>query len=431
MSNENTRTKSGVRQVQKKSGIKNRVPEISAPFVKAFGPEITDKRLSWSEKGLLWWLRFRAATNGSSWMSWETIAEDFGESLSVIEKRAKKLRDLGWLECESRGFAATKMKILSPPSDHYDEDLLCNTYEYLRHDRSNEEVLALRSEGNDDEHASEGQEHSESPYPHDHTGHTPTNVGAMSLQDYGQNVDEVEGDESESDTRFARNDRPTQVGHVEHSDYSSYDSKECLSDSNIRSDTTAYDKSSYNSSGVENKESNNGQDSGIPSRAASAAASVSSRISQTRSVEKREQAKRQKRKTEREQSGEAERVRSMKATQKETKKTVGKKMYEYFKHVFEDSFPRYKFHTWLKEDYGKAYSFYRACGEDLDVVKRCWKYACDNWEKIRIDMKLDTPYPTIGWMLSFRDRIIPMSENTVSSRAEVEGGHENRGKYDL
>jgi len=80
------------------------------PFLMIHGPELIDGRLTWPEKGLLWWLRLRGSQHKGkkTWVSWDSIAEDMGDSKATIKRRASRLRELGWMKCESRGLLGAR-----------------------------------------------------------------------------------------------------------------------------------------------------------------------------------------------------------------------------------------------------------------------------------------------------------------------------------
>lgn len=103
--------------------LENETMNGACPFIVVHQPELSDERLSDGAKILLFWLRLRSQfpDGGNALVSWKTISQDMGIDESTVKRRAKKLRELGWIKSVNRGFSKTKRQLIRHPSSMYRE----------------------------------------------------------------------------------------------------------------------------------------------------------------------------------------------------------------------------------------------------------------------------------------------------------------------
>lgn len=397
--------------------VENEVPELSSPFVMVYGPEITDSRLSWAEKGLLWWLRYRCCRKTKTWVSWKTVAEDFGESESNIRKKAAKLKKLGWIRCESRGLGKSKIKVLSRPSAHYPKEVFTDTFEFLKGDRTEEQIAELRSVDNA----------KQDPLRSNLSGRTAQKVAPIPLKNKRSERDQVEADQSETDltTYGSQGDQPLadpQSG-VGFSDGEPYD----LNTGEIL-DQTDIDSNEGKGFAVESKENSIGEIRATPDSEpedrsddrASAAAIIASAGARATERSKAKLDKKAARKAARDASGETEERQRLKSMTKKQKQTVGSKLHEFCREVFEDNFPDVRWGKWMRVEYSQARALLEAYDQDVELIKKGWRHICEHWDDVRRELKLGPGTPTIGFLLGFKDRIFSKIQEYETEQQAME-----------
>jgi len=120
----------------------------------------------------------------------------------------------------------------------------------------------------------------------------------------------------------------------------------------------------------------------------------------------------------------------LKAMSKKERQTVGSQLHDHCEQEFEKWFPEVKWGKWYAQEYSQAKRLLEAYGGDLELIKRAWDYCCENWPYVRKKLKLDEGYPTIGFLLGYRARIMALVQDVKSNRADlldVSG----KGKFEL
>lgn len=118
-------------------------------------------------------------------------------------------------------------------------------------------------------------------------------------------------------------------------------------------------------------------------------------------------------------SGEAAVLAKKKAAEKKARQTPGSKLHDHCKVSFERWFPDVPWGKWLTQERSQAKQLLDVYGGDLDLITKCWDFSCENWDHLKKKLKLDTSYPTIGWLFGYRGRIIPMVQDVKANISEI------------
>ena len=411
----------------------------ACPFVMIHGPEIVDGRLSDGEKILLFWLRLRSRkTKGqNTWVSWRTIAQDLGINESTVKRRAKKLRELGWIKCKTRGYSKSKKKFLRRASSMYGDGLWSwDFWDWCVHERSQEQIDELRSIGGKND-------------PNDDLDNAKNDpLGAKTTHHKGQKRPIIRGkndppeeekkkkkkNESESLNAGSQSStEPPSVSGVGFSDGDPYDTAtgEVIQPKDYHPGDFGQ-KIGKNTKKKEihvTPESPALSEASGDERRAAALLIAASAGSRATKLGKEALAKREAKREARERSGEAEEADRMRAMTKKDRQTVGGKLHEYCRTVFNDQFPDVRWGKWMKVEYSQARKLLEAYDRDVELIERAWKYICENWDAVRKKLKLEPGVPTIGFLLAFKDRIFPVIQE-YETTAQNQEAQSLSGKFE-
>jgi len=507
------------------------VPELDARFVCVYGAELTDARLTWAEKGILWYLRYRCCNTfrggskndtGETIMSWGRLSEEVGEPLRTLRRRVASLRRLGFIRCSSRGLGRSHVKIIVRPSANYNPDTFVHFDRLIAGKRSEEKVRLIRSldlevneaqkgEVDDEEDGvsdcnEDGRRPAEARRSNDVSscnddGRRPAKNGRTMAAKSGRTppaksgricIDleygEVEWD-SES-PRCARGEpgfaevRPAQAHAepglvVEDQDTSpsgqgprATTKSPRPSASAPRGEETTPRSDPGSSRGTrgtsafglgasrETEGISLARDTLVPMREQAelgreedvdtsaddgprtpAEIEADRRREQaralTRSAGRRaadvgeaRAARRRKRKAAQEASGEAAEHAKEKAAAKKKRQTAGSKLHDHCQASFERYFPEVPWGKWLTQERSQAKQLLEVYGGDLDLVAKAWDFCCENWDHLKKKLKLDTSYPTIGFLFGYRSRIMAMVQDVKSNAREIMD-RSGKGKFEL
>jgi len=161
-----------------------------------------------------------------------------------------------------------------------------------------------------------------------------------------------------------------------------------------------------------------------------AAAAASSAGARAKQKGQAASTRRKRRKAVREQSGDAQELAKAKAAAKKARQTAGSKLHDHCKASFEQWFPDVPWAKWLLQERSQAKNLLEVYGGDLELVTKCWDYCCENWDHLRKKLKLDTSYPTIGFLFGYRSRIVPMVQDVKSNISEIMDDS-GKGKFEI
>lgn len=408
-------------------------------FVPMSVAELYDSRLTAEEKILLLMIRYRSGRNGYTYISWETLCEDSGEKRSTLMRRIKRLRELGFLQTESRGFSKTSDKLITDPSEIYPDDIIDNHLigKFFRSSRTKDQIDVLRSVNipapqidDDEEPISPKNETSDGAIIDDSSGihqshsrdhHKSHSRDAMSptgetdgVPNLGLKLDKEKLDKGELDTvRFAHGASPPvtkserifrNIGHTKSGETYDRETGEVLT-------TVVVHKSDQVEEGTRD-ERDAALDNAmrIAGNAASRAAEKARQATQKR-LEKQERD---------EASGAAEERRQLKAMTKQERMTVGSRFYEWCKNEYDLFFPEVKMATWAVMEFSQLKKLLEFYGGDESLVRRGWSFLCENWDDVTKKLKIADSAPTIGLLLAFRNRIFPLVQSRKTDRQLAE-----------
>jgi hypothetical protein len=386
------------------------------PFAPAYVPELYDSRLSSDEKILLWKIRYRAGVKGATWISWETMAEESSKGRSTIMRQIKKLRDLGFLTTESRGFGRTTDKIVECPTEIYPQDL-CDSHtvgKYFRKDRDPETLQELISASlsspigettgdNDDSQGPRKSQIWDLSSPKSGTSVVPE----MRLELDKRELDKSKLDPSPSGRRESQQAGPLTVG-------------EDIPNEELEPKTPFVPEPGSNGKGKK------GSSPTADERLADAREIQGATSAKTLATAREKFEQRRLSKAERDATGLTEaRKKHLEELAKDNRKPAFN-MAEFFKPVFLDYFPRDPFATWMKREYTQANSLLNAYDGDFHLVCEAWVYTCVNWDEIKKKLRLTEGYPNIGTLLALHARIFPMLSKSKTKREDVESQRPKR-----
>jgi len=408
----------------------------TCPFIMVHGPEIVDGRLTDGEKILLFWLRLRSrATKGqNTWVSWKTVSQDLGIDESTVKRRAKKLRELGWIKCQSRDYAASKMKFLRRASSMYDDELWSwGFWDWCTQERSPEQIDELRSirvknaPNGDAEDLDNADDHPLSAKMPLHEGQKrPYIRGKNDTSEEEKRIkNKSEKDRKLANQHEADSQTPRRIGFKGGTAYD-LDTEEVIeyeSDSSAIEDPRGFAPCS---------EKNKGETAG-PERASLSEAdgdarrAVADRIIPSVGLSADRKAKKalarsEERRDAQEASGEAEKIRAFKLASKEEKMTVKNQLERFMMDAYRDSFPDARMGRFGVQEYSKLTHIMEIYDNDADFVRKAWKFLCEDWEEISAKLKIKDSVPTIGVFVYFRESIFAMVQEVKTTRQELESG---------
>lgn len=387
---------------EKGGKVRNRSAANSGriPFAPAYVPELYDSRLSSDEKVLLWKIRYRSGSNEGTWISWETMAMESAKSRATMMRQIKKLRDLGFLASESRGFGKTTDKVVECPTAIYPQDL-CDSHtvgKYFQRDRDDDilsELMSssLISETTGDEGDGQAPRKSHQRDSISLTSETPLVSPVRHELDKENNINELDSVPTPSGSRENQQAGPRDLDG---------------SKSNGQGGNSPF----VNSLGVKP-----GDNRDIASL--NALAHATSR--QTLVMAREKYAARKAGQAEREASGVAERARQYRRDLAKENEKPAFTMGRLFEVAFQDNFPDAIFATWMKKEYSQANDLLKKYKDNLDLIFEAWLYACENWDSLKKRLKLTEGYPTVGALLALHARIFPEVQKVKTTREVVEG----------
>jgi len=414
----------------------------TCPFVMIHGPELVDGRLTDGEKILLFWLRLRSrSTKGqNTWVSWQTIAEDLGISESAVKRRAKKLRSLGWIKCETRGYSKSKKKFLRRASSMYSDGLWSwDFWDRCVHGRSQEQIDELRSIGvkndpNEDSGDLEGDLDNAKKHP----------LGSEMTHHSGQKrpIIRVRNDPSEEEKPNQRNIEEEIPRSARHSDSPPAESHanrtvgfskgtpfdqttgEVIEPRAIASDlekTKGETLADEPPSVISEADGDDRLDAAVRIAALAGASAYEKAKEAQAQTEARKEAK--------EASGEALKEREWKRATKAQRVTVKAQLEEFMIDTFRNWFPDAIMGKFGGPEYGKLNHLLRIYDNDVVFIRKAWKSLCEDWEEIQKRLKIKDSVPTVGIFLGFRESIFAIVQETKTTRQEQES-KKLSGKYE-
>ena len=394
--------------------VENEVSEISgqAPFTMVFAAELVDSRLNAAEKILLFWLRFRCGTKANTWVSWHVIAEDLGEGVSTIRRRASKLKKLGWISCSSRGYSKTTSKVLVRPSSQYTNKLMSpQLYSLIRKDRDKDDVEALRSIPLSSERSDEIDNAEQDPLRSGLSAHTARDRAVIPLGSERSEVDEREIDVKEADQApSGRLESPSGPPAV--------DGKPGIG---ISSSGDQYNLKTGEVIAFDVNRKSSGEDDPDAARRAAAIAVLSEKTVSGLQKGKKKMATKRARQEEKERSGRLEEERRRKKLSREEHRSLARKLEIHCRRVFGDYFPNVPDGgRWKPPQYVQAETLLEKYDDDIDLIKTAWDYACENWDDLKKEVKTTVGHPSIGWLLGLHTRVFPYVVKVTSKREDVE-----------
>jgi biotin operon repressor len=413
----------------------------TCPFIMVHGPELADGRLSDGEKILLFWLRLRSrSTKGkNTWVSWQTIAEDLGINESTVKRRARKLRKLGWIRCEARGYAKSKTKLLRRASSMYDDGLWSwDFWEKCVHDRTDEQINELRSiGGKNDPNEDQGdidnadqahidnadQAHIDNTIrvkndPSIRVKNDPSLGSEMTQRNKSKESNKSEEDSPRSARR--RTQPPAEsypnrtVGFEKGTPYDGV-TGEVLEPKALASDlkkTKGETLADEDPSVISEADGDDRLDAAV----LIAAQAGSSAYDKAKGAIAKTEAK----KAAKEASGEAQKEREWKRATKAQTMTIKAQLEEFMTDTFKDWFPDAIMGKFGGPEYGKLNHLLRIYDNDVVFIRKAWKSLCSNWEEIQKRLKIKDSVPTVGIFLGMRESIFAIVQETKTTRQEQE-----------
>lgn len=411
----------------------------TCPFVMVHGPELADGRLTDGEKILLFWLRLRSrSTKGkNTWVSWEAIAQDLGISESAVKRRAKKLRDLGWIKCESRGYSRSKKKLLARASSMYDDGLWSwDFWNWCVHGRTQEQIDELRSiqvknDPNEDSSNLDGDLDSakEDPLRSDLTHHSGRLRPIISVKNDPSEEEKKNKEKSEVDSLKVGNqplaesqDPPMGIGFSKGEAYDLSTGEVIKKVEEPKALVSDLRKTKGETAAT--PESGSFDDADGATRRAEANALIARKGAEADRKSREVLGKRRAKKAAQEASGEAEMLRRVrreeKAATKKQRQTVKGLIEEHIRDTYRNWFPDAKLGRFAGKEYGQLNSLIEIYEGDAEFIKKAWTFLCEEWDELRIKLKIDSPVPTIGIFLGFRERIFSQVQEQATKRQEQE-----------
>jgi len=448
-----------------KEELKNRAGANSGKvaYVPAFVAELYDSRLTSDEKVLLWMIRYRAGASGRTWISWDTLIKQSGQSKPSVMRRLNKLKKLGFLKTSSRGFGNSTFKIVECPTALYPADL-CDSDEVSKYFKGPD------ADGWLDELQSKSLDYcdnSSSPAGDTTVEIIEKNGGTKLLDDCevsssltGETTVEIIEeigpiDDCNNSSSLTGDTSLVSPVRLELNKFN-YKKPKKPKTASLRSSGTPsgirddeFPKSqkensgkveftnegeSYNPETGEILESSEGptpigahspqgllgDNSDSDDRAAIARAAIASAARRTDERSKAVKLKREAKKARERRSGASADKEKAKAEAEEKPKKPSVQLEEHCRRVFGDYFPFVNFGKWMRVEYSQANKLLDAYEDDLGLVKEAWDYSCENWDALKTNFKLTGGHPNIGWLLAFRERIFPFVQKIISKREDIE-----------
>lgn len=376
------------------------------------GVEILDTRLSDAEFRVLSLLRLRASGGRNNFVSYEILAKDLNVSESTIKRTMNGLKKKGYVTCASRGFATSTKKTITSMVERYAPDILSmSRKQILGSERSDELLRRLHcvDKAAQDPLVSNLTPHEIIEENAPHTGQICTPIGSKNdtseVSNLSPKVNQVNVNQIEVDaTRSARGDSPTA-----HPRSGSQKIQEDPKNQNL--DLTTVVLPTQNKSGEEIS----GDDDRQERAEQVLRGSWDKAVDRTRA----QQQKRAERREQRELDGTAEKIREYKAMTKQERMTVGARFREWMKREFDMFFPDIVMGEWTPMEYGQLKTLLGIYSDNDELVKRAWTYVCERWEEVAGMLKIKDAYPTIGFLLGFRNRIFPLVQEQKKVKVKL------------
>ena len=402
-------------------------PEERTPFVKVFGPELTDSRLSDGEKVLLWYLRFRSNSNfgpaeadGETFMSWKRIGLELGKGESTIRNQAARLKEMGLIKCESRGYGRTADKIISRPSSIYSPEVFSEKFNTLvkgKVDEAKLDVLRSVDNASDDPLRSNlsveknvtktGDDRSKS------SAQTARNRACRPLEIERADIDLEDSDLGDLDSATGGRDatensgrRFRKIGHTRSGDSYDKDTGEVLDPLVL----PTQDPEKFRAGKMDDRDA-------ALDLARTSAIQVAARTAR-KAQEAREASQARKRQDER--SGLAKERRKAREEERLANKTAGGRFYDWARLEYDRFFPEIRMTKWMKMEFSQLKKLREACHDDDELVRKSWSYLCEHWDDLTKKLKLTESAPTIGLLLAIRARIVPIVQERQTNRQYIE-----------
>lgn len=385
-------------------------PEERTPFVKVFGPELTDDRLTSDEKVLLWYLRFRSNSNfgpgeddGETFMSWKRIAVELGKGESTIRKMSARLKELNLIKCETRGFGRSQDKIIARPSSIYSPDVFSEKFHGLVKGKLDDaKINVLRSIDNVKQDPSCSDQsgmvdnEKDDPIRSDQSAHTALPVALRPLGSERSYVDleytDLGNKTALASLVHAKVENPDQTGEE-------------------RRDVVLPTLSSGGTRpAVDPRDADlrRAQDSVVQ---VAARAARKSQEALEKSAAKKAQA---------EKTGAAAQLRRDREQARIENQTVGGRFYEWAQEEYERFFPKIRMGKWMASEFSQLKALLGAYDNDEVLVRKGWSYCCENWEELTKKLKIADSAPTIGFLLALRSRVFPLVQSQKTDRQAIE-----------
>ena len=392
-------------------------------------PEIFDTRISGNEIRLLLLLRYRASGRETNFVSYKTLAEDLCVHENSIKNWMKNLKDLGYVTCSSRGFAASSLKTITSMVERYDKDILLGDRKTLVGSKRTPDMLAklhckpLKSTSAQED-VPMGPEDSHrytDVYPIGTTGCTPQ-VHEVGPEIDKEKIDKVELDSQNAGEQLSADHRSSPRSGIGFSKGEPYD----LSTGEMIEEPNALVSDLRESKGetAGTPDSGSYDDDDGATRRAKANALIARKGASADRKSREVLEKRRAKKDAEEASGEAEiRRRLKKEMQAATKKemqTVKSQIEEHIRDTYRNHFPDARMGKFTRKEYGQLNSLIDIYEGDVEFIKKAWTFLCEGWDELKRNWKIDSPVPTISLFLGFRESIFSMVQKRSTARQEAE-----------
>jgi len=399
-------------------------------------PEIFDTRISGNEIRLLLLLRYRASGRETNFVSYQTLAEDLSVHENSIKNWMKNLKNLGYVTCSSRGFAASSLKTIASMEERYDKDILLGDRKTLVGSKRTPEMLSRLQCKPPESPLAQEDVPMDSDTSHKYTCVYPTSTPACTpqVQEDVLEIDKEKLDKCEVDsTRFASleahqpeadSQTTRRVGFIK-GDAIDIDTGEVLgeSDSGESEETKGFaSDSGKNKGGTAEPERGSLSDADGDTRRAAAVDIIPTVGLSAHRKAKEAIAKTGERKEAKEASGEAEKVREWKRATKAQTMTIKAQLEEFMTDTFRDWFPDAIMGKFGGPEYGKLNHLLKIYDDNIVFIRKAWKFLCEDWEEVQRRLKIKDSVPTIGIFLYFRESIFAMVQEVKTTRQEQESG---------
>jgi hypothetical protein len=379
-------------------------------FVPLSVAELYDSRLTADEKILLLMLRYRSGRNGYTFISWETLTKESGEKRSTLFKKVARLRELGFLQTESRGLSKTSDKAITDPCEIYPDDLIDshNIGKFFRSDRTDDMIDVLRSV-----HLSPQIDKgaiSSSPASETTQSQKRDPIGLEN-----ETTRSLENETNEVPFSGPKLDKASELDKVEKN----------KADNSPILETRIFVPDPKNQDEDEIRSIENGQ------ALADRVGEDTARLVRGRRVGRRERAipanmsdiEERKAVNRAARAEEAERQRRDNPESEGGKKRLPAPVWTEFKTKamkrFDDFFPStYRF-EWGESERSKFKQLLVACSDNADLIFSVWEYSCRNWPLISKKLKIGSPTPSLGILLGYKESIFPMAQLATADKPKL------------